>query len=161
MQTSLSLVTGLFCQTATCHFIMFNGKLHGYYVTYHGKLHVKTSLNLDYISFQLISVLLETVSKKINSLLSWRSESWYLCMYLLNRFSKCQWQWFALLLLLQLVTMVSRIHSEFWRACKNKRFPAVKGFIRKNVILALSKLETITEWFKWNIFSNTYLWLNG
>ena len=46
------------------------------------------------------------------------------CMYVLNRsiFSKCQF--FALLLLLQLVTMVSRMHSEARRPCKDKRFPA-------------------------------------
>ena len=48
------------------------------------------------------------------------------CMYVLNRFSKCQC--FALLLLLQLVTMVSRTHSELRRLCQNKRFPAAKGF---------------------------------
>ena len=48
------------------------------------------------------------------------------CMYVLNRFSKCQC--FALLLLLQLVTMVSRMHSELQRLCQNKMFPAVKAF---------------------------------
>ena len=47
-------------------------------------------------------------------------------MYVLNRFSKCQC--FALFLLLQLVTMMSRMHSEFQRPCKNKRFPAAKEF---------------------------------
>ena len=47
-------------------------------------------------------------------------------MYVLNRFSKCQC--FALLLLLQLVTMVYRMHSVIQRLCQNKRFPAAKRF---------------------------------
>ena len=47
METLLSLITELFCQTATCCFIMFNGELHGYYVTYHGELCIKTLLKQD------------------------------------------------------------------------------------------------------------------
>ena len=35
---------------------------------------------------------------------------------------------FSALLLLQLVTVVSRMHSETRRLCQNNRFPAAKGF---------------------------------
>ena len=45
------------------------------------------------------------------------------CMYVLNRFSKCQCFVLFVLLLLQLVTMVSRMHSELGRLGQDKRFP--------------------------------------
>ena len=46
------------------------------------------------------------------------------CMYV----SWIDFQNVCALLLLQLVTIVSRMHSEVQRRCQNKRFPAVQGF---------------------------------
>ena len=56
------------------------------------------------------------------------SSSWWTLVSCMNIFSKCQ---FFALLLLQLITMVSRMHSEVRRHCPNKGFPAVQGFTLK------------------------------
>ena len=103
------LILEYFVKLQTCCFFMFIGNLHGCYVTlmvnfipiYHDN---RRTLHLN--RFQLFCK--RTVSRKI-SLLSWRFMV-VPCMFLLNRFSKCQC--FVLFVLLQLVTMVSRMHSE-------------------------------------------------
>ena len=47
------------------------------------------------------------------------------------------------LLLLQLVTMVSKMHSETRRLCQNNRFPTVQGFTQIEVIQVASWHPTV------------------
>ena len=118
METSLSLDTEYFWHLATSRLFMF---IMDYMLDYVISWTCEVSHDI-LLSLQSISC--KTVSRIFFLLMT--SSSWWTLVSCVNIFSKCQF--FALFSLLQLITMVSRMHSELQRCCQDKRFPAVQGF---------------------------------
>ena len=78
---------------------------------------------------------LKTVSRNFFILFAW----WGVMVVVISENIIFKMSYLSALLLLQLVTMVSRMHSETRRLCQNNRFPTVQGFTYRVTHVGLSR----------------------